>query len=132
MAIRNLMPHSADFYAADAFQGLEQIDTSTWVADSASGPALLSIPSEGMLRISTSVVEIEPIAGIHSVVTTYGAVTGVPEDVGPDDVLLVSLPALSMAVAARHWLVRQMVAPHKVVRQRGNTGTVLGAMGLTK
>ena len=132
MTIRNLLPHSADFYSESAFQGLEQINPSTWVADSVEGPALLSIPSEGMLRISTSTTEAEPIAGIPTVVTAYGAVTGVPEDVSPDDVLVVSLPALSMAVAARHWLVRQMVAPHKVVRQRGNTGTVLGAMGLTK
>jgi hypothetical protein len=132
MAIRNLTPHSVDFYSEAAFEGLEQLNPTTWVADSVSDDALLSVESEGMLRISTSTTESEPISGIPAVVTVYGDVTGVPDNVCPDDVLVVSLPALSMATAAGHPLAGQMMAPYKVVRQRGNTSTVLGAMGLTK
>jgi hypothetical protein len=132
MTIRNLTPHSVDFYSESAFQGLEQLSPTTWVADSVSGSAILSVESEGMLRIATSTTEANPIEGIPTVVTVYGNVTGVPDNVSPDDVLVVSLPALSMATAAGHPLASQMMAPYKVVRQRGNTSTALGAMGLTK
>lgn len=132
MAIRNLTPHAVDFYSASSFEGLEQLNPTTWVADSVSSPALLSVASEGMLRIATSTTEAEPVAGIPTVVTVYGDVTGVPENVQADDVLVVSLPALSMATAAGHPLAKQMMSPYRVVRQRGNTSNVLGAMGLTK
>ena len=108
------------------------MNPTTWVADAVEGDPIAAIPSEGMLRIATATVEADPIDGIPSVVTSYGDVTGVPDDVQADDVLIVSLPALSMAKAAHHPLSGQMMCPYQVVRSRANGSIVLGAMGLSK
>lgn len=132
MAIRNLTPHAIHFYAAEQFRGLEQKNPTTWVADSVDGAPLLEVPSEGVLRVSTSTEPKGTVNGIPVVATEYGAIAGTPDCVQPDDVLVVSLPALSMAKAAGHQLAPQMACPYQVVRSRVNGSIVLGAMGLSK
>lgn len=133
MTIRNLTPHAVHFFPESAFTNLEKLNPTTWVADSVNADAaLLIVESEGMLRISTATTQGELVESIPTVVTTYGEVTGVPENVQTNDILVVSLPALSMATAAGHPLAGQMMCPYQVVRDRANTSLVLGAMGLSK
>ena len=132
MAILNLTPHSVEFYNQIQFENLEQRNATTWVADSVTGCPVAEFASVGELRIATATTEAEPTEGIPTVETVYGEVTGIPSTVSDDDVLIVSLPAMSMARAANHPLAQQMVCPYQVVRLRSNTSTVLGAMGLTK
>ena len=130
MAIINLCPHSFDVYAEEQFTNLEQTNPTTWVADGVKGEAILSLASSGSIRIATRTVEGNPVQGIPTVLTVYGEAIGIP-DVNSDDVLVVSLPAQSMAKAANHPLAAQMVSPYRVVRLRENTSTVLGCMGLS-
>jgi hypothetical protein len=131
MTIINLTPHNFDVYAESSFVNLERVNATTLIADSVEGNAILSLPSVGSIRINTTTVEGEPINGIPTVVTKYGDAVGIPEGVQPEDVLVVSLQALSMAVASKHPLASQMTSPYKVVRLRSNTSIVLGAMGLS-
>ena len=132
MPFINLTPHTVHFYAEAQFDGLEKLNTTTFVADGVVGEPIAEYPSTGMLRIATATTEIKSIDGVPAVATQYGEVTGVPERVKPDDFLIVSLPALSMAKAAGHPLAEQMVCPYQVVRLRSNTSQVLGAMGVSK
>lgn len=131
MAIFNLCPHSFDLYAEDQFVNLQQLNPTTWVADGVVGEPKLSLPSVGSIRIATRTVEAEHVEGIPAVVTQYGDAVGIPEGVGETDILIVSLPAQSMAKAAGHPLAAQMGSPYKVVRLASNTSTVLGCMGLS-
>lgn len=130
MAIINLCPHSFDVYKESQFTNLEQTNATTWVADGVKGEAILSVSSSGSIRIATTTVEGNPVQGIPTVKTVYGEAIGIP-DVNSDDVLVVSLPAQSMAKAANHPLAAKMGSPYKVVRLRANTSTVLGCMGLS-
>jgi len=139
MKFRNLTPHPIHIFHKSSFVGLEQLNPTTWIADGCAGQPLLELPSEGCLRIKTETKELESLGRENSnddliplVETKYGEVTGCPEDVDQADILIVSLPSLSMAKAAGHPLASQMTCPYQVVRQRGNTSVVLGAMGLSK
>jgi hypothetical protein len=129
----NLTPHSVEVYTENAFEGLKQINPTTWVADSVYTEQAVGVfPSQGLARISVSTQEIEQLPGnIPAVKTTYGAATGIPDDVQPEDILIVSLPMQSMAKASGHPLANQMVAPYQVVRDAANTSIVLGCMGFT-
>lgn len=127
----NLTPHSVQVFAEDQFVGLEQVNPTTWVADSVEGAAISDFESAGVLRISTETLPCGAVDGVPMVATKYGELDGVPEGVQKADRLIVSLPAKSMAVAARHPLGGQMVSPYKVVRSRGNGSLVLGCMGFT-
>lgn len=131
MAIINLCPHSFDVYNESQFTNLEQTNATTWVADGVEGEAIVSIASSGSIRIATTTVPSNSIEGIPTVVTEYGEAVGIPNNVTNDDVLVVSLPAQSMAKAANHPLNPQMGSPYRVVRLRSNTSTVLGCMGLS-
>lgn len=131
MSFINLTPHSVQVFDEAQFAGLEQINPTTWVADSVKGEPIADFKSAGVLRISTETVELNPVKGVPMVATKYGQLTGVPEGVTPDDRLVVSLPAKSMAQAAGHPLAGQMVSPYKVVRSRENGSLVLGCMGFT-
>jgi hypothetical protein len=130
----NLTPHAIDVYPSNAFEGLKQSDPTTWVADSVYAEQAIAVfPSAGVARISTSTAELPHGPGdIPLVSTTYGEATGIPEGVEADDILIVSLPMLSMAQASGHPLAHQMVAPYKVVRSAANGSIVLGCMGFTK
>ena len=134
MAYLNLTPHSIEVYTENDFEGLKQTNPTTWVADSVYTEQPVAVfPSAGVARISTTTVELPNGPGdIPMVSTSYGDATGIPEDVGPDDVLIVSLPMLSMAQASGHPLAGQMVASYKVVRSAANGSVVLGCMGFTK
>jgi len=131
MTIINLTPHNFDVYAEFQFINLERVNATTLIADGVEGNAILSLSSSGSIRIDKTEEEWRTIHGIPTVVTKYGEATGIPDNVQPSDVLVVSLPAQSMAVAAKHSLASQMASPYKVVRLRSNTSTVLGAMGLS-
>jgi len=130
MNIINLTPHSVEVYAPTQFVNLEQVNPTTWVADGVEGEPIGQYPSQGSARIETKTQEI-PGFEIPFVCTQYGAATGIPENVDEDDILIVSLPFKSMAVAANHSLISQMVSPYKVVRSRSNGSLVLGCMGFT-
>ncbi|MGL5061362.1 MAG: hypothetical protein ACRC62_15420 [Microcoleus sp.] len=131
MSFINLTPHSVEVYAEIAFINLEQVNPTTWVADSIEGTAIMSIESSGSARISTSTVEAGVVDNVPMVATQYGEAMGIPADVAPGDLLIVSLPMQSMMKASNHALAGQAVAPYKVVRLRSNTSTVLGCMGFT-
>lgn len=131
MTFINLTPHSVEVFREDQFTGLEQVNQTTWVADGVEGKPVAEFRPEGLLRISTETVDTESVEGIPMVATEYGELTGVPENVGENDLLIVSLPAKSMATAACHSLAKKMVSPYKVVRSRENGSLVLGCMGFT-
>lgn len=131
MAFINLTPHAVQVFAETQFVGLEQVNPMTWVADGVEGVAIAEYSSKGLLRISTKTVEAEAVEGVPMVATEYGDLTGVPESVSEDDLLIVSLPAKNMAMAAGHPLAGRMVSPYKVVRSRENGSLVLGCMGFT-
>ena len=137
MAIINLTPHSVEVYGPEQFVGLEQVNPTTWVADSVDGEPVASYESQGVARISTSEQIIEEpedcqdeFAGMLLVQTTYGEATGIPEVTGQDH-FIVSLPMKSMAVQANLEAAPYMVSPYKVVRSKQNGSLVLGCMGFT-
>ena len=127
----NLTPHSFEVYQEVQFLNLEQLNPTTWVADGVEGKPLVSLASSGSIRINTATLAWEPVEGIPAVRTVYGEVSGIPEGITSEDTLIVSLPAQSMAKTAKLNLANQMASPHKVVRLRSNTSTVLGCMGIS-
>ena len=132
MELINLTPHSVEVYSEDQFIGLEQVNPTTWVANSVEGEPIASFPSVGCLRIQTQTVEGDVLeGGIPTVKTEYGELTGVPEGLGENDLMIVSLPVQSMAKQADPLLASRMVAPYKVVRSTENGSIVLGCMGFT-
>lgn len=131
MRVINLTPHSVQVYAESQFVNLEQTNPTTWVADSVVDNPLAEYKSEGLARISVSTKPVESVLPGEIVATSYGEATGIPENVEKGDVLIVSLPMKSMAVASGHPLANQMVSPYKVVRSRENGSLVLGCMGFT-
>lgn len=132
MAYINLTPHSVEVYTENAFEGLEQVNPTTWVADSVYTDQPIGVfPSNGSARISTQAVDNGMVGTIPTVKTTYGEAQGIPDDVADDDILIVSLPMQSMAKASGHPLADRMVAPYRVVRSRANGSQVLGCMGFT-
>lgn len=131
MAILNLCQHSFDVYNEYQFIGLEQTNPTTLIADEVEGNAIISLPSQGNIRIDTKTVEGESIKGIPSVKTIYGEAVGIPDNISSEDTLVVSLRTQSIAKAANHPLAAQMATPYKVVRLRSNLSTVLGCMGLS-
>ena len=130
MKLVNLTPHSIEVYVADQFEGLEQVNPTTWVADGVSGVPILARVSRGSLRISTSAIESDPVEGVPIFQTSYGDLTGLPEET-EGCLFIVSLPAQSMAKQSGHPLSNRMVAPYQVVWLKSNSSTVLGCMGLT-
>lgn len=131
--IINLTPHQIQIYSQESFVGLESPKPGVLVADSVTGNPAHSFPSEGCARIATKSQPKGTLGDdIPLVETTYGDATGIPADVEKDDILVVSLPMLSMAKAAEHPLAGRMVAPYKVVRSKTNGSLVLGCMGFTK
>ena len=131
MSVINLTPHSVQVYSQESFVKLEKTNPTTWLADSVKGEPLANYASEGVARINTSTDPIESVLPGQTVVTSYGEATGIPESVKADDILIVSLPMKSMAVASGHPLASQMVSPFGVVRSRANGSLVLGCMGFT-
>ena len=131
MRVINLTPHSVQVFSTNQFVNLEQTNPTTWVADGVEGDPVANYESQGLVRISVSTEPVESLLPGETVTTSYGEATGIPENVEEEDVLIVSLPMKSMAVAASHPLANQMVSPYKVVRSRENGSLVLGCMGFT-
>ena len=128
----NLTPHSIEVYPAAAFVGLEQVNPTTWVADSVDKTqAIATYESQGVARIQTTTKELQAINEVPMVTTTYGEATGIPSGFYRDTKIIVSLPMQSMARASNHPLANVMVAPYQVVRQKDNGSVVLGCMGFT-
>jgi hypothetical protein len=130
--IYNLTPHSIDIYPEDAFVNLIQKNPTTWVADSVDKVLRKVYDSHGTARIAVFTEPCEAIDGVPSVFTVYGDALGIPANIQPEDVLIVSLPMQSMAKASGHPLSSQMVCPYKVVRLAANGSVVLGCMGFTR
>jgi len=134
MKIINLTPHSISFFKESQFLNLASTNPTTWLADAVEGEPIESHESQGVARIATSTIEIDPIINrdvIPAVRTKYGELTGIPEGVKPDDILVVSLPTQSAAHASGHPLAGQMASPYRVVRLRTDTSVILGAIGLS-
>jgi hypothetical protein len=133
MSFINLTPHAVQVYGQAQFVSLEQVNPTTWVADSVEGNPVVEFQSVGNLRIATEAVEQPSVDGVPMMATEYGKLVGRPDDlvISPEDRLIVSLPTKSMAVAAGYSLAGQMVSPYKVVRSRENGSLVLGCMGFT-
>jgi len=136
MSYINLTPHDIDVFTNEAFQGLVQVNPTTWVADSvyseqAVGAFLPAV--KGGARIATKTIDLPHGPGdMPMVATEYGEAIGIPDNVQPEDILIVSLPMLSMMKASGHPLAGQCVSPYKVVRSASNGSVVLGCMGFTK
>ena len=129
MAFINLTPHPITVYKESQFVNLEQLNTTTWVADDVDGEPVATFESNGSLRISTETKFLEMVGDIAIMETKYGSITGVPENF--DETMIVSLPTLSMAKQSQHPLADNMVSPYQVVRLREKTSTVLGCVGFT-
>lgn len=136
----NLTPHPIEVFTEMAFQGLEQLNPSTWVADICyTEQAVAVFPSEGSARISVTTEDLGLGYGdIPMVATVYGDAIGIP-DCDDDDILIVSLPMQSMMKASGHPLANQAVSPYKVVRNKieangkvSSGSTCYGCMGFTK
>lgn len=133
MTVLNLTPHSIEVYAPEQYYNLEQLNATTWVADGVvvDETPLAVYPSMGVARIETNTAEmVSDLPGI-TVHTAYGQCTGIPEGISESDVLIVSLPTLSMAYTSKNPYAPQMVSPYKVVRSRANGSLVLGCMGFS-
>jgi hypothetical protein len=130
----NLTPHSIDVYTEMAFQGLRSTNPTTWLADLCyTEQAVGTFPTVGCARISTKTVDLGlGHGGIPMVATEYGEAVGLPDDLEDDDILIVSLPMLSMMKASGHPRSHQCVSPYKVVRDANDTSKVLGCMGFSK
>jgi len=126
----NLTPHQITFFRENQFVNLEQTNPSTYVADSVEGDPVMVVPSTGVARVSSETVDAPPIDGIPCSRTVFGDIVGIPDNIGQDDILIVSLPTKAAAQAKGHPLAEQMVSPHRVVRSRSNGSLVLGAMGV--
>jgi hypothetical protein len=128
----NYMPHSFDVYNKEQFVNLEQTNPTTWIADGVEGEPIFSIPSKGSVRMSTSTQELGvDNDGVPVYNTVYGEASGFPTDLKEGDVVLVSLPVVSMMKASGHPLSAFVASPYNAVRLRSNTSQVLGAMGYT-
>lgn len=132
MTIRNFMPHSFDAYKEKQFVNLEQLNPTTWIADGVEGEPIISVPSEGSVRMSTTTGQVGVDEyGLPIYKTVYGEATGFPTDLKEGDVVLVSLPVVSSMNASGHPLAAFAASPYKAVRLRSNTSTVLGAVSYT-
>lgn len=128
----NYMPHSFEVYAKEQFVNLEQVNPTTWIADSTEGFPIVSLPSLGSIRMSTSTESLGLGAfGVPAYNTVYGEASGFPTDLNEGDVVLVSLPVVSMMKASNHPLSAFVASPYNAVRLRSNTSQVIGAMGYT-
>ena len=126
------MPHSFDVYNKEQFVNLEQTNTTTWIADGVEGEPIVSVPSQGSVRMATSTQELGvDNDGVPVYNTVYGEVSGFPTELNEGDVVLVSLPVVSMMKASGHPLSAFVASPYNAVRLRSNTSQVLGAMGYT-
>jgi hypothetical protein len=131
MAVINLTPHPIQIYSEQQFINLVEENPTTFVAEKVEGEAIAEFPTEGNARISVTTTDMPSKDGIVFVKSEYGELVGIPENVGSEDILIVSLPTKSNATAAGHPLAAQMVSPFKVVRDAANTSNVLGAIGLS-
>jgi hypothetical protein len=130
--ILNYTPHAIEVYTEASFEGLEKVNPTTWVADSVSGEAIVSLSSLGMIRVAVSTTQSQAVNGVPTVETTYGELEGLPESIGDGDYLVVSLPTQSAAKSLNHPLASRMLCPYQVVRSRANSSTVLGCMGFSR
>lgn len=127
----NLTPHPISVFNTSQFINLQQINATTWVADSVDGDPILSLDSVGIVRISVSTKIIGNVGGVEFHATTYGDIVGLPDNIHADDVLVVSLPTVSNAKASGHPLAKQMVSPYGVIRLASDTSVILGCQGFT-
>lgn len=131
MNVVNLTNNTVVVYPESAFQGLTQINATTWNAESVDATQKLAeYPSEGVALISVNTVERESINGIPCVQTVYGELTGIDVNTNAD-VLIVSLATQSMARMSNHPLASRMVSPFRVIRCTSNTSLVLGCIGFS-
>lgn len=132
MTIRNFTPHSFDVYCQSQFMNFEQVSPTTFIADGVEGEPILSLPSEGSVRIATSTEELGIDSnGVPAFKTVYGEASGFPTDLNEGDVVIVSLPVVSSLNASGSPLAKYAASPYKAVRLRSNTSQVLGALGYT-
>ncbi len=131
MTVMNLTPHAVYVYDASQFEGLEQPNPTTWLADGVTGKPKAEYPSDGVARISTSTKPLNSSLPGEVVETAYGKASGLPLNLDGTEALIVSLPMQSMARQAGLKASEKMVAPYKVVRLRSNPSQVLGCMGFT-
>lgn len=127
----NLTPHSIQVFAPDAFVGLVQKNATTWVANGTYGDPIIDLPSVGCARISVCTESVGESDGVPLYATVYGDAIGVPDSVDDGDLLVVSLPMMSMAKASKHPLANRMVCPYGVVRSASDGSLVHGCMGFT-
>ena len=135
--LRNFTPHVINLIKKEDLVGLTQVNATTWVAEGfvEGGAPYLTIESEGEIRIDVTTVTREAVRvvnyNIPAVNTKYGAISGLPFLVAPEDLLIVSLPTQTNAAAAGLDIVDKLVTPFKVVRMKSNTSVILGALGVS-
>ena len=128
----NLTAHSISVYYVHQFINLEQVNSTTWIADSVEGEPILFLPFLGAARIAVNTVYLWDLMGVPLYKTTYGELEGLPENIKPNnDILVCSLPLVFNAKASKNKYAKDMVSPYQVVRQRQDTNTILGCTGFT-
>lgn len=71
----------------------------------------LELPSLGVIRVGTLTAPHAKVEGIPVFKVMYGPLEGLPEDVGPEDVLVVSMVVRDFARKIYHDLADRMVSP---------------------
>jgi hypothetical protein len=135
MKVINLTPHAVDIYSPEAFLDLQQIDARGWGASAVAGKPIVSFPSSGVAHISSCVKEASPLQldeGVEVPLnnSVFLGLHGIPDDVKPGDILIVSMPTLMKAIEVNHPMATAMCCPDKVVRDINNTSRVLGCLAL--
>jgi hypothetical protein len=143
MAFINLTPHSISVYSVNQFVNLQLENPTTWVADRVVGNPMLSLPSRGIARITTTVkaatMHMDSYSDVPLYVTEYGVlyIEYKDEDINnsitpkKEDLLVVSLPVVMNAKLAGYEIVSKLVSPSQVVRDAFDKSKILGCTGFT-
>jgi len=93
----------------------------------------LNLPSVGVIRSIPETAAVRPIDGVPVSLVAYGPLEGVPAltDLGPDDMLIVSMLARDVAIARRHPLADRMLSPDSGPGAvRDDKGRIIAVRGL--
>jgi hypothetical protein len=143
MTFINLTPHSISVYSVNQFVNLQLENLTTWVADRVVGNPMLSLPSKGIARITTTVKEVKNYMESNNDVPLFSTEYGVlyieykDEDINntvkvkEGDLLVVSLPVVMNAKLAGYKIVSKLVSPAQVVRDAFDKSKILGCTGFT-
>jgi hypothetical protein len=135
--IINLTYSAINIYHPSDLVGLTRVSDIQWLALGTEGRPIMSFPSEGALKINTTMNLEDPfilenetgqvVIPVYQV--TLLEVEGLPDDISPEDSLIVMQQTKIKAINSGYPLASQMVCPTYPVLYR-ETGGLIGYMGL--